>query len=117
MHDFALPDMLHARVIRPAAVGAKLVSVDDPSIKDLPSAKVVRVKDLLAVIADDEWSAIRVSRALRAQWSEGTGLPAQADLAAALRADPGIIDETLVNKGIPAPQRPDGAKALTATYY
>ncbi|MGB7774564.1 MAG: molybdopterin cofactor-binding domain-containing protein, partial [Pseudolabrys sp.] len=117
MHDFAVPDMLHARVIRPAAVGAKLVSVDESSIKDLPSAKVVRVKDLLAVIADDEWSAIRASRALRAQWSEGTGLPAQADLAAALRADPGIIDETLVNKGVPAAQRPDGAKALTATYY
>jgi CO/xanthine dehydrogenase Mo-binding subunit len=116
MHDFAVPDMLHARVIRPAAVGAKLVSVDESSIKDLPSAKVVRVKDLLAVIADDEWSAIRASRALRAQWSEGTGLPAQADLAAALRADPGIIDETLVNKGVPAAQRPDGA-GITATYY
>src|SRR4029078_8634610 len=26
-------------------------------------------------------------------------------------------DETLVNKGSPAAQRPDGAKALTATYY
>jgi CO/xanthine dehydrogenase Mo-binding subunit len=117
IHDFAVPNMLHARVIRPAAVGAKLVSVDESSIKNIPSAKVVRVKDLLAIVADDEWSAIRASRVLRAQWSEGTGLPAQADLAAALRADPGIVDETLVNKGSPAAQRPDGAKALTATYY
>ena len=117
MHDFAVPDMLHARVIRPAAVGAKLVSVDESSIKDIPGAKVVRVKDLLAVVADDEWNAIRASRALRAQWSEWTGLPAQTDLAAALRADPDIVDETLVNKGSPAAQRPDGAKALTATYY
>jgi CO/xanthine dehydrogenase Mo-binding subunit len=117
MHDFAVPDMLHARVIRPAAVGAKLVSVDEASIKDIPGAKVVRVKDLLAVVADDEWSAIRASRALRVQWSEWTGLPAQADLAAALRTDPDIVDETLVNKGTPAAQRPDGAKALAATYY
>lgn len=117
MHDLAVPDMLHARVIRPAAVGAKLVSVDESSIKDIAGAKVVRVKDLLAVVADDEWSAIRASRALRAQWSEGSGLPAQADLAAALRADPGIVDETLVNKGSAAAQQPDGAKALTATYY
>ncbi|HEY6024670.1 MAG TPA: molybdopterin cofactor-binding domain-containing protein [Pseudolabrys sp.] len=117
MHDFAVPDMLHARVIRPAAVGAKLVSVDESSIKDIPGAKVVRVKDLLAVVADDEWNAIRAARALRAQWTEWTGLPAQADLAATLRADPGIVDETLVNKGSPAAQRPDGAKALTATYY
>jgi nicotinate dehydrogenase subunit B len=117
IHDFAVPNMLHARVIRPAAVGAKLVSVDESSIKNIPSAKVVRVKDLLAIVADDEWSAIRASRVLRAQWSEGTGLPAQADLAAALRVNPGIVDETLVNKGSPAAQRPDGAKALTATYY
>ncbi|HZP71481.1 MAG TPA: molybdopterin cofactor-binding domain-containing protein [Pseudolabrys sp.] len=117
MHDFAVPNMLHARVIRPAAVGAKLVSVDESSIKDIPGAKVVRVKDLLAVVADEEWNAVRASRALRAQWSEGTGLPAQGSLVDSLRNEPGIIDETLVNKGNPAAQRPDGAKALTATYY
>ena len=109
--------MLHARVIRPGAVGAKLVSVDEASIKDIPGAKVVRVKDLLAVVADDEWNAVRASRALRAQWSEGTGLPSQSGLVESLRNEPGIVDETLVNKGSPAAQRPDGAKALTATYY
>jgi CO/xanthine dehydrogenase Mo-binding subunit len=117
MHDFALPNMLHARVIRPAAVGARLVSVDESSIRDIPGAKVVRVKDLLAVTADDEWNAVRASRALRAQWSEGTGLPAQKGLVEALRNEPGIVDESLVNKGSPAAQRPDGAKALNATYY
>ena len=34
MHDFAVPGMLHARVIRPPAVGASLNSVDESSIKD-----------------------------------------------------------------------------------
>ena len=117
VHDFAVPNMLHARVIRPAAVGAKLVSVDEASIKDIPGAKVVRVKDLLAVVADDEWNAVRASRALRARWSEGAGLPSQTSLVESLRNEPGIVDETLVNKGSPAAQRPDGAKALAATYY
>jgi nicotinate dehydrogenase subunit B len=117
MQDFAMPNMLHARVIRPAAVGAKLVSIDESSVKDIPGAKIVRVKDLLAVVADDEWSAVRASRALRAKWSEGTGLPSQGGLVEALRNEPGIVDETLVNKGSPAAQRPDGAKALNATYY
>jgi CO/xanthine dehydrogenase Mo-binding subunit len=117
MHDFAVPNMLHARVIRPGAVGAALVSVDESSIKDIPGAKIVRVKDLLAVVAEDEWNAVRASRALRAQWNEGTGLPSQNGLAESLRNEPGIVDETLVNKGSPAAQRPDGAKALTATYY
>ena len=117
MHDFSVPNMLHARVIRPSALGATLVSVDDSSIKDFAGAKTVRVKDLLAVVADDEWTAVRAARALKAQWSKGTGLPVQAELAASLRADPNLTDETLVNKGTPAAQRPDGAKALSATYY
>jgi CO/xanthine dehydrogenase Mo-binding subunit len=117
MHDFAVPNMLHARVIRPAAVGAKLVSVDESSIRNIPGAKAVRVKDLLAVVADDEWSAVRASQALRAQWSEGTGLPERSSLVESLRNEPGIVDETLVNKGSPAAQRPESAKALSATYY
>src|SRR5450756_2614973 len=33
IHDFALPGMQHARVIRPSAIGATLVSVDEDSIK------------------------------------------------------------------------------------
>src|SRR5262249_31628111 len=36
MQDFSLPDMVHARVIRPPAIGAKLTAVDETSIKDLP---------------------------------------------------------------------------------
>ncbi len=117
MHDFSVPNMLHARVIRPPALGATLVSVDDSSIKEFAGAKTVRVKDLLAVIADDEWTAVRAARALKAQWSKGTGLPVQAELAASLRADPNLTDETLVNKGTPAAQRPDGAKTLKASYF
>ncbi len=117
MHDFSVPNMLHARVIRPPAIGATLVSVDKSSIKDIAGARTVRVKDLLAVVADDEWTVVRAARVLRAQWSEGSGLPAQADLAATLRADRNLTDETLVNKGTPAAQRPEGAKALAATYY
>jgi CO/xanthine dehydrogenase Mo-binding subunit len=61
--------------------------------------------------------AVRAARALRAQWSEGTGLPVQANLAATLRSDPDLVDETLVNKGTPGVQRPEGAKALVASYY
>ena len=102
MHDFAVPNMVHARVIRPPANGAKLVSVDESSIKNFPGAKVVRMKDFLAVVADDEWTAVLAARALHAQWSEWTGLPSQRDLVASLRAEPGIVDETLVNKGNPA---------------
>ena len=118
MHDFTVPGMLHARVIRPPAIGATLVSVDEGSIKDLPGVKVVRIKDFLAVVAEDEWTAVRAARALRAQWSEGSGLPAQDKLAESLRdrsrhyrRDPGQQGDGRSRRGRKAPRR------LTATYF
>ncbi|MGA7230522.1 MAG: molybdopterin cofactor-binding domain-containing protein, partial [Xanthobacteraceae bacterium] len=122
MQDFSLPDMVHARVIRPPAIGAKLIAVDEASIKNLPGAKVVRIKDFLAVVADDEWTAVRASRALRAQWTSWSGLPEQDKLAATLRGDRDITDEVLVTRG-PGPvgnppgANPSGAMARSATYF
>jgi hypothetical protein len=108
--------MLHASVIRPAAIVAKLLSVDASSVANL-GAKVVRIKDFLAVVADDEWTAVRAARRLSAQWSEWSGLPEQDKLAAALRADPNMTDEMLVKKGTPGASLPEGAKTLTASYF
>src|ERR1700756_1718122 len=48
MQDFSLPEIVHGRVIRPPAIGAKLIAVDEASIKDFPGAKLVRIKDFLA---------------------------------------------------------------------
>jgi CO/xanthine dehydrogenase Mo-binding subunit len=117
MQDFSLPDMIHARVIRPPAIGAKLIAVDEASIKDLHGAKVVRIKDFLAVVADDEWTAVRASRSLRAQWSDWSGLPEQDKLVATLRADPDITDEVLVNRGGPRAATSLGAVSRRATYF
>ena len=49
--DVRLPGMLHARMIRPKVAGAVPVSVDESSIKDIPGAQVVHIKDFLAVVA------------------------------------------------------------------
>ena len=117
VHDFSLAGMAHARVIRPPAIGAKLMSVDEASIQDLPGAKVVRIKDFLAVVAEDEWTAVRASRALRAQWSDWSGLPAQGKLVATLRADPGITDEVLVNRGGPRAGALSSTITRSATFF
>ena len=117
MQDFTLPGMLHGRVIRPSAIGATLVSVDEASVRQLAGVKVVRIKDFLAITAEDEWTAVRAARALKAQWSEGTGLPDQNALIASLRAGPFNGDETLVKKGEPAAAMPAGAKILKAAYF
>ena len=116
VHDFTLPGMLHARVIRPPAIKARLVSVDESSVTDL-GARVVRIQDFLAVVADDEWSAVRAARRIRAQWSQWSGLPEQARLLARLQSDPDITDEVLVKKGSPGSPLPEGSKSLAATYF
>src|SRR5207247_6270535 len=116
VHDFTMRGMLHARVIRPPAIGAKLVSVDESSIENL-GAKVVRIKDFLAVVADDEWTAVRAAGALRAQWSAWSGLPEQDTLVATLRSAADITDEILINKAAPDAPRPEGAKTIAASYF
>ena len=117
VHDFTLPSMQHARVIRPPAIGASLISVDEDSVKNLPGVKVVRIKNFLAVVAEDEWTTVRAARALRAQWSEWSGLPAQDGLADTLRANPGITEQSLVTKGAPVAPQPQNAKMLAASYF
>ncbi|MEA2913676.1 MAG: nicotinate dehydrogenase subunit [Bradyrhizobium sp.] len=117
VQDFALPGMQHARVIRPPAIGATLVSVDEDSVKSLAGVRVVRIENFLAVVADDEWTAVRAARALRAQWSEAAGLPAQDKLAETLRTTPGITDQALVTKGTAVSPLPPNARTLAASYF
>jgi nicotinate dehydrogenase subunit B len=68
--DVRLPEMLHARMIRPTVAGAVPVEVDESSIEDIPGAKVVWIKDLLAVVAEKEWNAVRAAKSLRVTWSD-----------------------------------------------
>src|SRR5712691_6670296 len=69
VNDVRLPNMLHARMIRPSVAGAVPVKVDEDSIKHIPGAKVVWIKDLLAVVAEKEWNAVKAARALKVTWS------------------------------------------------
>ncbi len=91
--------MLHGRTIRPPAVGATLLSVDDSSIGSMPGARVVRIGNFLGVCAEREWDAVRAARQLKARWSPGTGLPDHAGLFAQVRATPVVRDETLAERG------------------
>jgi CO/xanthine dehydrogenase Mo-binding subunit len=117
VHDITVPGMLHGRVIRPPALGADLLSVDESSIASLAGAKVVRIKNFLAVVAEDEWTCVRAMRALKAQWSEWSGLPTHAEMLASLRAGPFAGDEAIVKRGEAGAAPPADAIALNATYY
>ena len=75
MQDFRVPGMLHGRVVRPPAIGAKLEKVDDSAARKIPGvAKVVREGDFLGVVATSEWDAIRGADALKVTWSKSETL-------------------------------------------
>src|SRR5471032_2720231 len=67
--DVKVPGMVHARMIRPAVAGAVPVKVDESSIKDISTAKVVWNNGFLAVVADKEWDAIQAAEKLKVEWS------------------------------------------------
>jgi nicotinate dehydrogenase subunit B len=113
--DFSLPNMLHGRVIRPPAIGARLLAVDESSIAGIPGVRLVRIESFLAVVAKDEWAAIRAAGALKATWSDSQGLPNHGELQAYTRTVNLDRDEALVTRGDVAAA--PVAKKLSATYF
>lgn len=82
VHDLELPDMLHARVMRPPAYGAKLKSVDSQAVSALDGVvKVVRNGSFLAVVATTEADAVRALSAIQqvAEWEQTTTFPKSHD--------------------------------------
>ncbi len=110
--------MLHARVIRPPAHGATLVSVDESSVAAIGGARVVRIQNFLAVVAEREWDAVRAARALQCKWTAGTGLPDSTKEFDSMRASRVVRDQEIAKRGdlsalsAPAP----GMRALAASY-
>jgi CO/xanthine dehydrogenase Mo-binding subunit len=116
VHDFRLPGMLHARVIRPPAIGATLVGVDESSIAGLPDVRIVRLESFLAVVAPDEWAAIRAATMLRATWTDWQGLPDHNRLDAYLRDGVVERDQAIVSRGDFPGVFAASARRLAATY-
>jgi CO/xanthine dehydrogenase Mo-binding subunit len=113
IQDFSLPGMLHGRVVRPPAFGAKLLSVDESSIRDLPGVRVVRIDNFLGVVSSDEWAAVRGARELKVSWSDWQGLPGHDGLEHWLRGTPVEREQVLIAKG----EAGEAAKQLSATYF
>lgn len=117
MQDLRLPGTIHARIIFPPAVGARLVSVDEGSIAGIPGVlRLFRRDSFLAVLAADEWAAIRAHDMIRTQWTPWAGLPDQARLYEAVRAAPKAKTDTAGAKGDAAAALAQAARRLEATY-
>ncbi len=99
VQDFKLPGMLHARLVRPPASSAKLASLDEGSVKDVPGlVKVVKQGNFVGVIAEREEQAILAAQRLKVEWSETESMPPMKDLYAHLRSLP-AQDTVIVNQG------------------
>ena len=118
VHNLHLPGMLHGRVIRPPAVGATLVSVDESSVRDVPGLVQVVVKgDFVGVVAAKPWDAMRAANRLEVAWTPGVGLPNHGDYYEYLRHQQLTRDTLLVDSGDVDDRLEEAAAVLTATYY
>src|SRR6185312_15977439 len=84
---------LHGRVVRPRGqraygVGAKVLGVDESSIRGIAGARVLRKGDFVAIVAPNEWDAVRAARDLKVTWDDTPSLPAFDNLHAHMRAAP-----------------------------
>ncbi|HEY5725550.1 MAG TPA: molybdopterin cofactor-binding domain-containing protein, partial [Methylomirabilota bacterium] len=116
MQDFRVPGMLHARVVRPPAIGATLERVDEGSITGIKGARVVRQGSFLAVVAEREWAAIKAAKQLKATWSRWEGLPDQGKLWEHVRGTKVAKDDVAVDRGNPRAAIAGAAKTIKATY-
>lgn len=89
VHNVRVPGMLHGKVVRPPAVGATVMNVDESSVKNVPGlVKVVVKKNFVGVVAEKPWQAIQAATQLKVTWSGGTGLPSHATFYDHMRTQP-----------------------------
>jgi CO/xanthine dehydrogenase Mo-binding subunit len=117
VHNVRVPGMLHGRVVRPPEVGATLVSVDEGSISRMPGfVKIVVKKNFVGVVAEKPWQAAQMAVALKAEWTKGTGLPAQHEFYDSLRNDKASRDAFTVNSKDVDEKLAKAARVIKATY-
>src|SRR5579863_6573636 len=98
-----LPGMVHGRVVRPRGqgvygTGAKVASIDEASIAQIPGARVLRKGDFVGVVADREWDAVRAAAQLKVTWDMPATLPGSDGLYEAMRAEK-TTDRVVLERG------------------
>jgi nicotinate dehydrogenase subunit B len=74
--DAKVPGMVHARNVKPPVAGAKLVSIDESSVKGVPGfIKVVSKGNYVAVVCEREEQAIQAARQIKVNWQKPAAAP------------------------------------------
>jgi CO/xanthine dehydrogenase Mo-binding subunit len=117
MQDFRLRGMLHGRVVRPSAIGARLEGVDDAEARKVPGfVRTVVEGDFVGVLARTEWAAIKASGALKCNWSGWAGLPAMDRIYDSAKELPVKQTATMMKEGDAAGALKAAAKTIKARY-
>jgi nicotinate dehydrogenase subunit B len=98
IHDIALPDMLHGRVLRPEQTRAELIDLNEDAAHRVAGLiAIVRDGNFAGVVCETEHGAKAALAALRkgATWAAGDALPDENDLAAFLKAQP--VESTVID--------------------
>jgi nicotinate dehydrogenase subunit B len=114
--DIRLPGMLHARVVRPPVARAAPLAIDERSL-DGTGARLVRVEEFVAVVAEKEWDAVRGAQALKVQWQKtAPAFPAQADLYDHIRRAKPVKEKVEIAIGDVDAAFAGAAKSIAAEY-
>jgi CO/xanthine dehydrogenase Mo-binding subunit len=114
-----LPGMVHARNIKPPFAGAKLMSVDESSVRAVPGfIKVVSKGNYVAVVCEREEQAINASRRLKTTWEKPATapFPASEDLFKYIRGATPTAAASPIVVGNPDAAFAGAAKLLEADY-
>ena len=126
VHDLDLPGMVHGRVVRPPTYGARLTSLDEGAVLEMPGViQVVRDGSFVGIIAEREEQATQAAEALRhaTTWQDDSAtLPAQEALFDFMLSQPGqaflVVEGNPVKGPVPPVEAPaEAAQTLAATYY
>jgi CO/xanthine dehydrogenase Mo-binding subunit len=113
IHDLLLPGMLHARMVRPAARGARLLALREGALPG--GARVFCDGSVLAVVAAEEHHAEAAAQrvAARAEWQGRDTLPEESTLEAWLRDAPAERSVVLEREAA----TPDAARRITRSFF
>ncbi|PYQ79670.1 MAG: xanthine dehydrogenase [Acidobacteria bacterium] len=114
-----LPGMLHARNVKPPVAGAKLLGIDESSVRGNPGfVRVVRKGNYVAVVCEREEQAIRAARQLKVNWQKPpvAPFPTSEDLFDYMRGATPTSTIAPVTSGDIARALAGAAKVLEAVY-
>ncbi len=114
-----VPGMVHARNVKPPVAGARLIAIDESSVRNIPGfIRVVSKGNYVAVVCEREEQAIRAARQLKVNWEKPATapFPNSEDLYKYIRSATPTSSPAPNVTGDPAAALAGAAKVLEAEY-